>query len=128
TGERLPSFSVRLDTPPSGDAAIAAQLAHASAERYGRPSLDVELDLQAAAERVQGPRVGAQQAGETDENPKIPAGGATASVRVATGGEVPGRSPNRSRRKATNAARKRNRAETVSDGVRDRGEGESTAA
>ena len=34
-GERLPAFSVRLDAPPAGDAAIAAQLARESALRFG---------------------------------------------------------------------------------------------
>jgi hypothetical protein len=54
TGERLPAFSVRLDPPPAGDTVLAEQLASESAERYGRPALHVELDLQAAADRVRG--------------------------------------------------------------------------
>jgi TraM recognition site of TraD and TraG len=128
TGQRLPSFSVRLDVPPSGDPTIAAQLAHVSAERYGRPSLDIELDLQAAAERVQGPRVGGQQATERDGNPKINAGGATSSARVASGAEVPSRNRNRGRRKATEGTSKRGRNEDIVDEVRDRGDEESTAA
>ena len=53
TGERLPTFTVHLDAPPIGNPAVAARLAAASAERYGRDALDVELDLQAAAERIQ---------------------------------------------------------------------------
>src|SRR5205085_10750337 len=36
TGERLPSFSVRLDPPPRGDSAVADLLAAASAQCYGR--------------------------------------------------------------------------------------------
>ena len=55
TGERLPAFSVRLDPPPQGDRQLAAGLAQASAERFGRDALDVALDLQAAIERVRGP-------------------------------------------------------------------------
>jgi hypothetical protein len=54
TGERLPAFSVRLDPPPAGDTVLAEQLASESAERYGPPALHVELDLQAAADRVRG--------------------------------------------------------------------------
>jgi hypothetical protein len=34
-GERLPAFWVALDPPPVGDAAVAAELAEASARRYG---------------------------------------------------------------------------------------------
>src|ERR671927_1472600 len=56
TGERLPAFSVQLDPPPEGDEHLAARLARLSAERYGRDALDVELDLQAALDRVRGPR------------------------------------------------------------------------
>jgi hypothetical protein len=36
-GERRPTFSVALDPPLASDAALRAQLAAASAERYGRP-------------------------------------------------------------------------------------------
>jgi hypothetical protein len=56
TGERLPAFSVRLDPPPPDDLQRALQLARASAERYSRDTLDVELDLQVAIERARGPR------------------------------------------------------------------------
>ena len=55
TGERLPAFTVSLDPPPVGDLAVADQLAVASAQQYGRSIVDVELDLQAAAERIRGP-------------------------------------------------------------------------
>ena len=55
TGERLPAFTVGLDPPPVGDLAVADQLAVASAQQYGRSVVDVELDLQAAAERIRGP-------------------------------------------------------------------------
>jgi hypothetical protein len=54
TGERLPAFTVRLEAPPVSDARIAAQLALESAQQYGRDALDVELDLQAATERIHG--------------------------------------------------------------------------
>lgn len=36
-GERLPTFSVMLDPPLESDPALRTALAHASAERYGRP-------------------------------------------------------------------------------------------
>jgi hypothetical protein len=51
-GERLPVFSVQLDPPPASDAALAAQLAAASAGRYGRPRAQVEAVRQAALARV----------------------------------------------------------------------------
>jgi hypothetical protein len=52
-GERLPVFSLRLDPPPASDAALADQLAGASAARYGRDAAAVELDVQAAMARIQ---------------------------------------------------------------------------
>src|SRR5204863_133526 len=51
-GERLPAFSVRLEAPPSSDPQLVDRLSAASAQRYGRSVLDVELDLEAAAARV----------------------------------------------------------------------------
>src|SRR5205823_12154226 len=56
TGERLPAFSVQLDPPPTTDDTLAANLARMSAERYGRETLDVELDRQAALVRIDGGR------------------------------------------------------------------------
>ena len=57
SGERLPTFSVRLDPPPVGISATAVTaLARLSAEQYGRDALDVELDLQSAMARVRGPQ------------------------------------------------------------------------
>jgi hypothetical protein len=91
TGERLPAFSVQLDPPPAGDTAFAATLARYSAERYGRDALDVELDLQAALDRIRGPRRGSPEetdaAGPTEtlvSNQGIPAPHA-----VTVGNEVP---------------------------------------
>jgi len=93
TGERLPAFSVRLDAPPVGDVDIAAQLARESAERYGREALEVELDLQRAADRVHGPRA---QAGADEEYPArtvsdANAAGAVSASRAALGAHVPRR-------------------------------------
>ncbi len=93
TGERLPAFSVRLEAPPVGDEGVAAQLARDSAQRYGREALDVELDLQTAAERVHGPR--AQTAAHeeypapTGSDPN--AAGAVSASRAALGAHVPRR-------------------------------------
>ena len=56
TGERLPAFSLRLDPPPPSNLARAQLLAEASARRYGRDAVDVDLDLQTALERMHGPR------------------------------------------------------------------------
>jgi len=56
TGERLPTFSVQLEPPPVGDSNQATTLARASAEKYGRDALDVELDVQSALDRIAGPR------------------------------------------------------------------------
>jgi hypothetical protein len=110
TGERLPSFSVRLDAPPVADSAVAAQLARESARRYGRESVDVELDLQAAAERIHGPRSQARAdepyPAPTEPDPK--GAGAVSASRASLGAHVP--RPARShgegkrRRKQVNAA------------------------
>src|SRR5919202_2861703 len=56
TGERLPAFTVQLDPPPTPDPSVARALAEASARRYGRDAVDVDLDLQSALERMHGPR------------------------------------------------------------------------
>ena len=56
TGERLPAFSLRLDAPPPSNLARAQLPAEVSADRYGRDAVDVDLDLQTALERMQGPR------------------------------------------------------------------------
>jgi hypothetical protein len=62
-GQRLPTFSVHLDSPPSSDPTLRQALAAASAERYGRPMAEVEADRRAALARVELAR-GAQQAAE----------------------------------------------------------------
>lgn len=52
-GERLPTFSIRLDPPPPTDPTLADALASASALRYGRPRHLVEDALRAAIERIE---------------------------------------------------------------------------
>ncbi len=52
-GERLPTFSLRLDPPPESDAALAERLAAASAAQYGRAVAAVEQDLRSALDRVE---------------------------------------------------------------------------
>jgi hypothetical protein len=72
SGERLPTFSVRLDPPPVSNSATAvATLARLSAERYGRDALDVELDLQSAMERIRGPQKNTEGT-EPDGSPSEP--------------------------------------------------------
>jgi hypothetical protein len=91
--ERLPAFSMRLDAPPASDAAIAGPLAAASAERYGRNVLDVELDLQAAAERIRTSSA-MTQAAQENQPPSAAANGGTgspSSTRTPAGGQVPRR-------------------------------------
>jgi hypothetical protein len=91
-GERLPTFSVRLDPPATGDASLAASLARFSAERYGRDALDVELDLQGALQRIRGPRRGADfEEAEEALQPETasPNGGTPTPNGVVSGAEVP---------------------------------------
>jgi Type IV secretion-system coupling protein DNA-binding domain len=90
TGERLPAFSVLLDPPATGDSAWAERLARASAERYGRDAVDVDLALQAAAERIRRRRTTTQA---NDDVPKAapPADGdgVTRPDQTVHGGELP---------------------------------------
>jgi hypothetical protein len=94
TGERLPAFSVQLEPPPESDEHLAARLARLSAERYGRDALDVELDLQAALERIRGPRRPTD--GDDANGTAPPAGpvppdtGAPTAAAVVVGAEVAG--------------------------------------
>jgi Type IV secretion-system coupling protein DNA-binding domain len=111
TGERLPAFSVRLDAPPVGDTVVAERLAAASAERYGRNVVDVELDLQTAAERIR--HSNAMQQTE-QENPASggSATGSPSSARTPAGGQVPRpRRANASRKTGTRPSRKRGASE-----------------
>ncbi len=64
-GERLPTFSVHLDPPPESDAAVADQLAVASAALYGRDQAAVESDLQSALARIEASRLVPLQLGQT---------------------------------------------------------------
>lgn len=52
-GERLPTFSVRLDPPPMSDTGTRDRLAAASAARYGRDAAAVERDLASAFARIE---------------------------------------------------------------------------
>jgi hypothetical protein len=93
SGERLPTFSVQLDPPPEGNDQLAARLARLSAERYGRDALDVELDLQAALERIRGPRRGTDDDADESAKSAEPAAPDTvtpAPSAVVVGAEVPG--------------------------------------
>ena len=87
-GERLPAFSVRLDAPQATDPALADRLAAESAERYGRNVVDVELDLEAAAERVRAPGA-AQQTDQENAASGNSGTGTPSSARTPAGGQVP---------------------------------------
>jgi len=99
TGERLPAFTVQLDPPPTSDGILAAELALASAERYGRDTLDVELDRQAAIARIDGGRRRDNDPAESDGAarstwPTVPPGsGVPAPDQTVIGGEVPNPPP-----------------------------------
>jgi hypothetical protein len=87
TGERLPAFSVQLEPPPTGDPNQAVALARASAERYGRDAIDVELDLQSALDRIAGPNRRAdadQEEEEVSESSGVPDPSA-----ITTGSKLP---------------------------------------
>jgi hypothetical protein len=60
-GQRLPTFSVKLDPPPRTDRQQTTDLAAASAERYGRAVALVEADRRSALARVLQARAAPQQ-------------------------------------------------------------------
>ena len=125
TGERLPAFTVSLDPPPVGDLAVADQLAVASAQQYGRSVVDVELDLQAAAERIRGPGP-TSHAGEqypSKSEPNADAAGGQSPARTPTGGEVPRRSRARGPRKNAKRNAKRGGGPSRRSAPRDKPEG-----
>lgn len=109
TGERLPSFSVQLDPPPHGDEAVARRLAEASARRYGRDAVDIDLDLQAARARIDGPRRSWAEANDRDDDPSPPTqgqgdNGLPAADRTVTGGEIPTPNPPRAKKPRTRSS------------------------
>ncbi len=70
-GERLPTFSVRLDPPPTTDPAVAAQLAAISAARYGRDAAAVARDLQSALSGIEAHQQNAVDGGGVSADPNI---------------------------------------------------------
>ncbi|MFN8472192.1 MAG: hypothetical protein U0822_08390 [Anaerolineae bacterium] len=52
-GERVPTFSLRLNPPPTSDRQVQEALAAESAERYGRDHEVVEADLLASLGRIE---------------------------------------------------------------------------
>jgi hypothetical protein len=72
-GKRLPTFSVHLDPPLLPDLRLGADLARASAERYGRDAAAVDADREALAARIlelhARPFIGAEQQQVTAETP-----------------------------------------------------------
>ncbi len=113
TGERLPAFSVQLDPPPTSDGTLAADLARASAERYGREALDVELDRQAALARIDGGRHRERESTESDGSAGLswptlvaPGTGLSAPDGTVIGAEIPEAPDSRSPRKRRTRPRK----------------------
>jgi len=109
TGERLPSFSVQLEPPPRGDEAVALRLADASARRYGRDAVDVDLDLQAARARIDGPRRSWAEVKPRDDYAAPPSGGPgdnglPAADRTVIGGEIPTPNPPRAKKPRTRSS------------------------
>jgi hypothetical protein len=59
SGERLPTFSVALDPPPTSDQIVRDQIAEQSSQRYGRDVKAIDEDLRSALSRIEllrGPR------------------------------------------------------------------------
>ena len=130
TGERLPTFTVRLDAPPVGDSAVANHLAAVSAERYGRDALDVELDLQAAAERIHGQIPSSRQEEEypAQAKPIADAAGGVSSARSPSGGQVPRRARGGGQRKSSRGAGRKGSGSARPPDSSDSKQGEAPAA
>jgi hypothetical protein len=94
-GEALPTFSVRLDTPPASDPTARAELAAASAGQYGRARALVDADLATALDRVERLRQGgAEPAGDGMTGTGVERdGGSGGQIRV------PARNQHRTRKK-----------------------------
>ena len=95
TGERLPSFSVQLEPPPTTDLSPAEAIARDSAERYGRDVIDVELDLQSALARIAGPRHTSEAGNAAGDgyastpHPAAPNAGVVTAAAAVVGAEMP---------------------------------------
>jgi hypothetical protein len=120
---------VRLDIPPVGDPVVAERLALASADLYGRPALDVELDLEAAADRIRGAKVSVQpeELAHGDGVLNVQSGG-TSAARSTSGGEVPGRARTRTHRKGNDRNPTGSSLRTSTDEPQADANGEGTAA
>jgi hypothetical protein len=110
TGERLPTFTVRLDPPPTPHRDRSAELALASADRFGRDALEVELDRQAAIARIDGERRRDREPIDSQSTktgwPVIaPGSGLTAPDRTVVGSEVPNPPSPRQRKKKQRSTR-----------------------
>jgi hypothetical protein len=71
-GRRLPTFSVSLDPPLTGDAELGRHLAAASSARYGRDLALVEADRGSAVARVLQARAAYQQSATPATTPRPP--------------------------------------------------------
>ena len=71
---------------------LASRLAYLSAELYGRDALDVELDLQAALQRIRGPQApvrDTEQPTPDESTPLSTRGGEPSPGGIVSGNEVP---------------------------------------
>jgi hypothetical protein len=100
-GDRLPAFSIQLDSPPAGDPAVRVRLAAASAERHGRSRLAVEDDLQSALARV---RLARQAAADSTRQGRAETGPHDRSA-VRTSSAPPGRTGARNHHRAAKGPR-----------------------
>jgi len=84
-GERLPTFSVRLDPPPQSDPELGKKLALTSAVIYGRERAAVERDLRAARARIELSHSRWPEGAEPADKPRDGKGAGTQGVEQVTG-------------------------------------------
>jgi hypothetical protein len=115
-GERLPTFSLRLDPPPASDPALADQLATASAAHYGRAAAVVEHDLRSALARIESSHratLATSQAGQAGAG--IAKGAMTSGERGSRGSPAKARNEHRRQKPRRNDAHQATLFESVSD-------------
>jgi hypothetical protein len=115
-GERLPTFSLRLDPPPASDPDLADRLAAASVARYGRAAALVEHDLRLALSRIESSHrttLANSQAGRAGMG--IAKGTAISDERVSRGSTAKARNEHRRQKSRRSEAHQATLFEAASD-------------
>lgn len=111
-GERLPTFSVHLELPPSSDPLLAVELADQSARHYGRECAAVEEELRTTIERIR--HIDGQVGSGDADRPQPAANGAPNNIAGPASKGTP-RNQYRNRRKPSDQSRQASFLQTSGD-------------